>query len=225
MDILCLPYAGGSKSIFFNIKKHTDFNLIDYELPGRGRRIRENNFDTIKKIVEDILDKVTFNNEYIIWGHSMGGYIAYELIKQIENKEIRKPKKVIISAQVPPTYKNKNKLYKIINLDDEIFIKFLIAYGGTNPEVFENKELTELFLKIIRNDYNLVNEYTGEPLKKITTKVEILYGDKDESISEEKVYLWKELCKKIEFKKISGGHFFINDLLKNSNEINSILTK
>ena len=144
MDILCLPYAGGSKSTFFNIKKHTDFNIIDYELPGRGRRIRENNFDTIKKIVEDILDKVTFNNEYIIWGHSMGGYIAYELIKQIENKEIRKPKKVIISAQVPPTYKNKNKLYKIINLDDENFIKFLIAYGGTNPEVFENKEQIEV---------------------------------------------------------------------------------
>ncbi|MGH2226922.1 thioesterase II family protein, partial [Enterococcus faecalis] len=75
----------------------------------------------------------------------MEGYIAYELIKQIENKKITKPKKVIISAQVPPTYKNKNNLYKIINLDDENFIKFLIAYGGTIPEVFENKELTELF--------------------------------------------------------------------------------
>ncbi|MGO3018416.1 MAG: thioesterase II family protein [Anaerococcus sp.] len=225
MDILCLPYAGGSKSIFFNIKKHTDFNLIDYELPGRGRRIREDDFDTIEKIVEDILEKVTFNKEYLIWGHSMGGYIAYELIKQIESKKIRRPKKVIISGQVPPSYKNKNMLDKIINLDNDDFMKFLINYGGTNPKVFENKDLAELFLNIIRNDYNLVSKYTGYPLKKINTRIDILYGDKDESVSEEKVYLWKDICYKIKFKKFQGGHFFINDLLKNSNEINSILTK
>lgn len=60
------------------------FKLILIDLPGHGRSLYNAEFhDSICKIAEEIKDilQTTHNSTYSVVGHSMGGYIAIELMK------------------------------------------------------------------------------------------------------------------------------------------------
>ncbi|MBK3496406.1 hypothetical protein JFL43_16375 [Viridibacillus sp. YIM B01967] len=55
MILFCLPYAGGSESIYFKWRKHlhSSIQLIPIELRGRGKRFDENFYGSIKEAVDD----------------------------------------------------------------------------------------------------------------------------------------------------------------------------
>ena len=77
MKIFCLPYAGGSSSIYSSWK---------------------NLFRNCTIIPSD-------SEKYSIFGHSLGGLFTYEICKKIEQSEFNNPDKIFISATKPPMYK------------------------------------------------------------------------------------------------------------------------
>lgn len=88
MNIICFPHAGGQASFFHFLKKEDEINFIPYEYSGHGSRINEKLYPTFDKAVE-IIAKDIVNmklDELILFGHSMGAYIAYETAYLLENK-------------------------------------------------------------------------------------------------------------------------------------------
>ena len=92
-------------------------------------------------------------------------------------------------------------------------------------EIFENGELLNKFLPILRSDFQLHESYefnkNGDGI--LETNLSVLYGEKDSTVIQENVFLWEEYTtKRCTFHKFRGNHFFINN---HGNEIITIIEK
>lgn len=216
--IFCIPYAGGSASIYNKWKKYvgSDFELIPIELSGRGSRFNERLYTTINDIVNDIYNNIKSlidDGMYMIFGHSMGALITYELICKIIEEGDNQPIHAFFSGKVAPHIKGDNNNYH--KQSDDKLIEEVFSLGGTPQELLAQRDLLEMFLPIIRADYQAVEtyEYNGEK-QRFDFPITVFNGVNDKltknNIEEWSIYTTKEF----KIYNFNGGHFFINDNIK-----------
>ncbi len=92
---------------------------------------------------------------YALWGHSMGGKIAYELEKRLEAAGYT-AKCLFISGSRVPSIPEPNPIY---HLPDEEFKRELGRFEGTPKEILENQELLDFFLPMLRADFTMDETY------------------------------------------------------------------
>ena len=72
MILFCIPYAGGSGSVYYRWRNFLDPSITLYpvELKGRGKRINNGFYENLKEAVDDIFnsirDKIN-ENDYAIY--------------------------------------------------------------------------------------------------------------------------------------------------------------
>ena len=218
MILFCLPYAGGSEAIYYKWKNYlnSDIQLEPIKLKGRGQRYNENFYENLEEAVDDIFEYIKYkivDNEYAILGYSMGSLLAYELYYKIVRENLRIPEHMFFMAHKAPNINKKNN--NIHLLPNDKFIKKIIELGGTPNEVFENKELLELVLPILRNDFKIIENYVFKDKKeKIECNISVFNG-KEDDIDLTELLAWKELGnKECKIYNFDGGHFFINNNIK-----------
>lgn len=224
ITLFCFPYAGGSATIYNKWKSfvNSDIEIVPVELSGRGRRFNELLYKDIQHAVDDLFDiiKNNISGSYGLFGHSMGSVIVHELAHRIKESKLPNPEYLFLSGRKPPHLIKQTKLLHV--LADEEFKKEIIKKGGTAKEVFENKELTALFLPIIRNDFRLIENYKYGEKSQLDIKIISIFGE-SENINWHEAKEWskhtKQECKTFE---IEGDHFFINNKVK---EIVNILNE
>lgn len=214
IQVIAFPYACGSLDSYSELSKVEGIDLIEYELPGRRSRISES-FDNLKIIMNEAVTMINFNKPYIIFGHSMGGYIANEFCKYVEDNNLPTPYKLIISGQAPIQYEDARQIN--VNISKGDIKEYMSLLGGTPDEVLKNDELLNFYSEIFYQDILFIRKYKKENVSKvITSKLEVWYGQEDKQVSEEKVKKWIEYAESsCIFKKFNGEHFFIDDLFKN----------
>ena len=128
MKIFCLPYAGGSSSIYSSWK---------------------NLFRNCTIIPSD-------SEKYSIFGHSLGGLFTYEICKKIEQSEFNNPDKIFISATKPPMYKKNYDLETDAKLKD-ILVEYNATPKEilNNEEIFNFFKPIILNDFKVYNDYEL----------------------------------------------------------------------
>jgi surfactin synthase thioesterase subunit len=215
MILFCLPYAGGSEAIYYKWKNFLNslITLEPIELKGRGKRYSEEFYETLEDAVEDIFinikDKI-YDNDYAIYGHSMGSLLAYELYYKINENDLRLPKHIFFSGYKAPCIIRKDE--EIHTLPDSDFMKKVISLGGTPEEVLDNQELLEVVIPIIKNDFKIIEKYKYKKRdNKILCDISILNGKQD-SIMIEEILAWKShTCGNFKTYNFHGNHFFINN--------------
>lgn len=215
VKLFCIPHAGGSASVYMKWARYLKSNieLIPVELAGRGVRMGKELYPSLKEAIEDVTNIIKENigdNDYMIYGHSMGGAIAYESCCNLIEDGIKKPLNLFISGRECPYIKDNS--VPVYNLDDENFKRAVVNLGGTPEEVFDVKELRDIFVPILRSDYK--NIETFEPINKETVlpvNITVLNG-KEDDLTEEQIKGWDKLTSK-EFKRFDfeGDHFFLHE--------------
>lgn len=224
--LFCIPYAGGSSCIYNKLKSYVcqNIKIRPLELAGKGYRFGDDLYADFDAMVDDVvcmISKELDSSEYAIFGHSMGGLVAFETVARICKMEsIKKPSKLIISAFGAPNIKDPDlEKYK---LDDESFINFIIEYGGMSDEVLNETDLLQAFLPSLRNDFKILNEYEYENKETIKIPTTILFSDEDNEDGE--VMQWMQIIPHAKFHKIEGNHFYINtNVYAVANILNRIL--
>ncbi|UII24661.1 thioesterase domain-containing protein [Fulvivirga maritima] len=216
IKLFCFPYAGGSASIFYEWKSYLSphIEIIAIELKGRGRRIKEDLYDNVDELIDDIfsiIKKHLHNCNYAFFGHSMGAMIAYELTLRIKREKLHLPVHLFVSGRgAPHIYKPKN--YHL--LDDKNFEKEILKLGGTPPEFFDYPELLEIFLPLLKNDFKLSDTKNRDDIIPIETGLTAFFGN-DEDLTLEQIEEWRNYTSRIYEKNIyPGGHFFIKKYYK-----------
>ncbi|MGM1050338.1 MAG: thioesterase II family protein [Bacillota bacterium] len=228
--LFCLPYAGGSKSMYYSWKGLIDplITLESLELKGRGKRYGEGFYEDFDEAVDDMFLSVKekiIHNEYAFFGHSMGALLAYELYYRICDESLRKPTHIFFSGQKAPSAGRKEK--KMHSLPDDEFLKEVVALGGTPGELLENKELMQLVLPILRSDFEINENYIYKERKdKIECDITVFKG-KEEDMALEEILVWKTRGGRgFKIFTLEGNHFFINSNAKNiTSIINSLLLR
>lgn len=215
LKLFCLPYAGGSSGIYAKWSRRLDnvVEIIPVELSGRGRRFSEPLYNSLDEAVEDIYKiiekRIVSSERYAIFGHSLGGLIAYELAQRIRLEGKPQPVHIFFSGTRPPHIKSDTD--NTYALSDEEFKNKLTELGGTPEEILGNQELLDVFLPILRADFKINDtyEYTGNK-EQLNCGFSVLGGITD-NIKQEELAEWRDhTTGRCDIFMLDGGHFFIN---------------
>lgn len=224
--IFAFPFAGGTAEAIYTKWTHhlpDNIRLYPMELPGHGRLIKDSFIPTMEESAAFFLTKIKAHLEnhdsYSLLGHSMGGIIAYEVLRQIQQANLPDPEYFFVSGRNAPQYK-----YDYIDLhalSDAEFISELRKVDGISEDLFANEMLLNLFLPILRNDYTIVEQYQYKALVH-PSDIQFVgfYSTQDSIVNPEGFARWQELTTKpMVTHRFEGHHFFIETEYKNLCEL------
>ncbi|MCE7996914.1 MAG: thioesterase [Roseivirga sp.] len=219
IKLFCFPYAGGSAMVYHSWKMGlgTEIELRPIELAGRGRRINEAPYKDLREAVEDVfamIQKETQQSPYILFGHSMGAMIAYELAQKIRKEKMPGPLHLFFSGKgALHINRPDEKIYHKFN--DAKFKEEVLELGGTPPQFFEHPELMDLFLPLLKNDFRIAETHRLKTIEAFDQDITVLLGREDDLNKAECEEWVKHTSQSCHFHYFPGGHFFINDEQEN----------
>lgn len=209
--IFFLPFAGASVSSYLSWKNYFSDKMEPcfLEFKGRGSRFEESYYESIEEAVIDIFQKLKEkldNEDYYIFGHSLGGMVTFELLLQMQHENFKMPNHVFISGREAPVYRRYEEI--ISDKPDEAFMDELARYDGVPEELYNNEEMRKVFLPVLRADIKLIERYEAK-VEKVYCDITIFYGMDDNSITLPAIFDWKKYAgKEIVFIPFDGGHFY-----------------
>ena len=232
--IFLLPYAGGSSLTYLSWLKYLDkYEVYALDYKGHGLRIKEKLCSSIIEMSEDIAIKIKDiiiekNKKFTLFGHSLGGLIAWHVVNILREKYKIVPEKLYISACSSPVEFNKSIHFKIIGTTDEeqnnFLIKEFLENGNINKNILESKYFHRVLLPIIKHDYTLINTYYyDKDISKIDIPIYTFYAQSDKLVLKENILKWKYLTSKnFEIFEFSGNHYYLESE-KNKEKLCKIL--
>lgn len=189
------------------------------ELPGRGQRMAEPLLTSAKEAFEDLIAGIRAkrtDSPYIIYGHSLGALMGIDVAASLE-KLGDPPLKLMVSGHAGP---GTGSIRNWHLLTDEALVEKLKELGGIPQEIFENSQLLEYFLPILRSDFELVDAIYQLPPSHAVINAPIVALMGMEEKKAEKIRNWSDYTKKgATTRLLPGRHFFIYDHAKKIAEI------
>lgn len=211
--IFALPYSGAGASAYYPWSKKTrDMDFLGVQLPGRENRFNEELITHLPTLLNNIITEIKplINKPYVLFGHSMGGLIAFELAKLIREQALPLPEHLYISAFRAPNMPNFNRAMH--NLSDEDFVSELSTYGGLPSEIISNTELLDFFLPILRADFLLTEFYEYKESQPLSIPITTFSGKNDCIVKSGNMSDWRyQTNKSFRHIEYDGDHFFVNN--------------
>ncbi|HEX7842177.1 MAG TPA: alpha/beta fold hydrolase [Kofleriaceae bacterium] len=163
LRLVCIPYAGGAASVYrgWGQLAPREVEVCAVELPGRGSRISEAPFSHLMSLVRALGDALEplLDRPFALFGHSMGGLVAFELARLLRQRGWPAPRHLFVSATPAPGTPPARPL--LHRTSDAELIDRLRELNGTPQEILDHAELMALLLPVIRADFAALE--THEP--------------------------------------------------------------
>lgn len=210
--VFCFSHAGGisfAYRVFITAGQTGGFEYIPIDTSGHGKRMGEQLYFRFDEIVEDLYNKVCVKlgdrQQFMLMGHSMGAWIAFEITKRFQSRGIS-PELLILSSNVPAKYYNDRVSIKA---GDEVVKAQLTERNPDLKQFFEDKMLSETFYPIIKADYIAIDGYLNKEDEgmKVSCNVLGIISD-DDRFDEATMSKWKAYVDGVYLQKvIKGDHF------------------
>ncbi len=213
LNLICFPYAGGGAQIFNSWQTGLitgEIQVYGVQYPGRGSRVREQAFTDSKSLVEAFVPHLlpVLHKPFVLFGHSMGAIIAFELARRLESEHGLRPEHLIVSGRRAPQMPMTGRV--TYNLPDAEFTEELRRLNGTPREVLDHPETMQLMIGIIRADFTLTQTYKYVPGPQLTCPVSVFGGLEDTDVSRAQLEGWCEQTSNgCSLRMFEGDHFFI----------------
>ncbi len=213
LRLLCLPYSGGAASIFDSWSKLLPMSVevCAAELPGHGARILEKPFRQMEPLLDALIEvsESLRSQPFALFGHSLGGTLAFELTRELERRGLPAPRGVFVGGSVPPH--RRPSLPDWHTLPDDELVRVFERLNGIPQPILEQKELLEVILPGIRGDLEVLSSYRYVDETPLRAPLWAFAGSSDPLAKPEQIEAWRELSPRgYAFSVVEGGHFFIN---------------
>ena len=212
--MFCFPFAGGGATAYYRWNNGilADIELARVQLPGREARLREPLFNRLASLVDTLAEELIpwIDGPFAFYGHSMGALLAFELARELRRRHGLLPFHLFVSGyrapQLPPSES------PFSHLPNEEFIDRVRQYGGVPDLVAQHEELMEIFLPILRADFEMTETYVYRQEAPLECPITAFGGLSDPKISSEKITAWS-IHTSVRFSDhfFPGGHFFLHD--------------
>src|SRR5258708_1184763 len=91
--------------------------------------------------------------DYAFSGHSLGGWLAFEVIRELRALGVPPPARLYVGAARPPDAGLSPDLRGLSKAPEGVIAERLLRLGGIQAEVFDYPELVDLVLRVIRADF------------------------------------------------------------------------
>lgn len=213
MRLLCFHDAGGSSMLFDEWDKllGPDYEVMCVQLPGRGDRSDEAPFRTMDAFVQEYLPKlaeILRGKPFVLYGHSMGGLLAFEVARRLENQyRIAASSLVITGTPCLKGFVNTfvNSIIEA-RLTDEELARLLPA----SDKIDLSNEVHKQMIRTLRADFELIYSYKYTDFPAISSNIIAVSADSDDRVKRSDVERWKiETTGRFKLEDRKGGHNFV----------------
>lgn len=213
MLLYCVPHAGSSALNYYQWKLHMmkGITIVPLELAGRGSKSDKPLYKDFHEAVDDLVDDIVIDNseeEYALFGHSLGCWLVYHLYFRLLEKGMKPPVHLFFSGRWSPLTHKEG--LKSTEMTDQEFLESIKEMGGTSDKIMNTTEFLDKYLAILRSDFNIIDHYQNPTdIQLIESDITVLSGTQDSSITSAELFEWQKttsgtctIC------KVKGGHFF-----------------
>ncbi len=211
--LFCFPYAGSGASVFRTWWRHVpeETEVVGVQLPGREDRLRQPALRRMEPLVEAIADVVRpmCDLPFVLFGHSMGGLIAFELARHFRRAALPLPTCLAVSGRRAPQLAD--PLPPMPDMPDGPFVEELQRrYGAIPDAIARDPEIRAIFLPTIRADLELVNTYVHSPEPPLDCPISA-FGGTEDAIEPDELAAWQvHTTSTFRLNMLPGDHLFIN---------------
>lgn len=207
--LLFFPFVGGQSLSFKKVAESMDdtVSVWGIDLPGHGWSTGKliDSFDTLIELLFPVMSNFA-DKELYLFGHSLGGLIAFRLTQLME-KENFTIKMVFISASPLPHRVNEWTYLK--DFKGLALIEDLAQHGGVPEGLTSNEGLIDFYSKILAADIGvfLSASITRQPTLK--TKTYVMYSKGDSFLDCNNIFEWDIYGRDISFVEVRGNHLYV----------------
>ena len=213
MKLFCFPYSGASAAAVYSRWRRLLPSWIDarpVELPGRGHRLAEPAHTRFQSLVETLAGELSADVRapFAFFGHSLGAMVAFEMAHVFEQRFGLSPSVLFLSGSSPPDARDYSRY--ALPFSNEQLVQELRHLKGTSQEVFENPDLLELTLPILRADFLVCGSYRPRPNRaRLRCPIHVFAGSQDTSAGAPADW-GRETASDFGCDVFPGDHFFIH---------------
>lgn len=215
MTLICFPHVAGFSMFYaflgkFSYKNVDKVLLFDYPRKNFSLEGEINFKQYTNSAIEFIKANVAQDEPYILFGHSMGAFVACEAGLAMQNSYGKAPAGVIVSGQNPP-YSVTLGILKKMPTD---LIGFAEKLGGIPPKFHENPTMLKRIYDIAEMDLKAISTYQPTlPDNDKRLKLGMLMSGEDDFIIDATHHAhWdKTFCSIHSDNVFTGDHFYFNN--------------
>lgn len=182
------------------------------QLPGRESRLGEAPLASVASIVEHLMPALLSEPELplAIFGHSLGGLVAFELAHGLRAVGRPEPLQLFLSATRPPQQRDNGLPLLHPLADDRLLAEIDRRYGGIPAALRDQRDLLELLLPMLRADVTALETYHRGERPLLDCPITAYAGTQDELSPPNVVAGWRvETTGPFALRELDGGHFFL----------------
>jgi len=209
--LLCFPYAGGSEVAYRTWQQNMpdSMEVLPIQLPGRGVRTSEPLFTRLAPMVLALTQSLVNEMDlpFALFGHSMGGLIAFEFARSLRRERQPLPVHLFISAKCCPQPAAEAPAAE---LSESQLIEALWRYEGTPAEVLDNPELMQVLMPVLQADMELCKTHVCEPEPPLECPITAFGGLEDPVSGRPCLEGWRQhTTGPFKLRMLPAGHFFL----------------
>ncbi|MEC4020917.1 thioesterase II family protein [Streptomyces sp. H27-D2] len=210
LTLYCLPHAGGGASAYRNWSAGLPawVEVAAVQLPGRENRIAD------EALVDPaaVAAAITADRDgrpYALFGHSMGGVLAFELARLLSGGGRVGPVRLGISGVAHPLLRAAR--LPLSGLPDEELLDWVRALGGAPEWALSDPQFHELLLTPLRADLAWLEGHVHQAAAPLTCPVSVFAGEDDEHAQPAGIDSWREETSAgCSVRRYPGGHFYLD---------------
>lgn len=211
--LFCLPYAGGSASVFRDWADclPESVEICAIQLPGRETRLNEPVFTTLHPLVQELAKALlpSLDRPFAFFGHSVGALVAFELARHLRAQYRMRPAHLWAAACPAPQVPDADA--PIHTLPERDFRERLRRLNGTPTDVLEHDELMAMVSPILRADFALRETYAYAADMPLDCPITAFGGMQDREVGETALLAWQEQTSRLfRLRMLPGNHFFLH---------------
>lgn len=212
--LLCVPFAGAGPSFFHPWRELSAgrWRVTSVELPGRERRILDtpyrNVVEAAKGSIDDIVADLGEGTSTVLFGHSLGAVLAYELAHLLPTRGVHVERLVVSGSPGPWTQRER----RATGLPDEEFLARVEEFAGFRHEALDHPEMRELILPVLQADCEMHENYVPSTDTPLAVPVCSLRGAWDGLVTAAEARQWQDATTVgFTYAEFPGDHMYLVD--------------
>jgi medium-chain acyl-[acyl-carrier-protein] hydrolase len=210
LRLFCFAHAGGSASLFRRWQEQLapEVEVCAVQLPGRERRFHETLRTNLSALVGEIADAFAPSPiPFAFLGVSMGGWLAFELARELRRRARAMPFHLFIGAIHPPDIPDRDDEH---HLSLDAWIERATGRGELSAEELAARDLLELMHPLLAADAALTETHVYVDESPLACPITAYAMTQDRRIVADEVKQWdRHTSGAFEFEMLEGEHNFL----------------
>jgi len=216
-QIVMFPFGGGSGFSFAGLISEIpdDIEIVVINPPGHMMDPQPP-LESIEAMVRLYCGQLCplLKQEVLLFGHSIGGIVAFEVGKALSLSRVLNRPHIVISSVNPPHHTAETVDLRS-DMDAQTLVDKCAVMGGI-PEIFKREQsLLDIFLHGLRGDLKALESYSRSiaagSVKMSDLSATVLYSDDDYIVHRDKLQDWQLYLDVTQSVCFPGHHFYLFD--------------